>query len=196
MLRSPYWKRRHQSAILAAALFLVVGAALWGRAQGLHKSALFHFPSPCLRSPRVSVSVTWTHRRRRCSVPDDLAKIGGEKGAGGSSTIRLRILWLRAGEEQHARWAERDRQVQVSTEHPLIGVEHLALNRSILSHQLQVYTSFSMTWWRCRVFTGTWNVGGVAPPDDLSLEDWLDTKTDSYDIYVLGYSTLPNLLIY
>jgi phosphatidylinositol-bisphosphatase len=46
------------------------------------------------------------------------------------------------------------------------------------------------------VFTGTWNVGGVAPPDDLSLEDWLDTKTDSYDIYVLGYSTLPNLLIY
>jgi len=43
----------------------------------------------------------------------------------------------------------------------------------------------------CRVFAGTWNVGGVAPPDDLDLEDWLDTKTDSYDIYVLGYSTLP-----
>ncbi|CAD6257731.1 unnamed protein product [Miscanthus lutarioriparius] len=43
-----------------------------------------------------------------------------------------------------------------------------------------------------RVFAGTWNVGGVAPPDDLDLEDWLDTKTDSYDIYVLGYSsTLP-----
>ncbi|CAD6265439.1 unnamed protein product [Miscanthus lutarioriparius] len=31
----------------------------------------------------------------------------------------------------------------------------------------------------------------MVPPDDLSLEDWMDTKTDSYDIYVLGYSTLP-----
>lgn len=37
-----------------------------------------------------------------------------------------------------------------------------------------------------RVFAGTWNVGGLAPPDDLDLEDWLDTKNDSYDIYVLG----------
>ncbi|XP_066327147.1 type IV inositol polyphosphate 5-phosphatase 9-like isoform X1 [Miscanthus floridulus] len=44
-----------------------------------------------------------------------------------------------------------------------------------------------------RVFAGTWNVGGVAPPDDLDLEDWLDTKTDSYDIYVLGFQEVVPL---
>jgi phosphatidylinositol-bisphosphatase len=36
------------------------------------------------------------------------------------------------------------------------------------------------------VFAGTWNVGGKAPSDDLDLEDWLDTKAGSHDIYVLG----------
>lgn len=36
------------------------------------------------------------------------------------------------------------------------------------------------------MFAGTWNVAGVAPPDDLDLGDWLDAKADSYDIYVLG----------
>ncbi|KAL6661387.1 hypothetical protein ACP70R_000771 [Stipagrostis hirtigluma subsp. patula] len=44
-----------------------------------------------------------------------------------------------------------------------------------------------------KVFAGTWNVGGVAPPDDLDLEDWLDTKTDSYDIYVLGFQEIVPL---
>jgi hypothetical protein len=37
------------------------------------------------------------------------------------------------------------------------------------------------------VFAGTWNVGGVVPPDDLDLKDWLDTTAGSCDIYVLGY---------
>jgi phosphatidylinositol-bisphosphatase len=42
-----------------------------------------------------------------------------------------------------------------------------------------------MVW--CRVFSSTWNVGGVVPPEDLDLEDWLDIKAcNSYDIYVLG----------
>lgn len=44
-----------------------------------------------------------------------------------------------------------------------------------------------------RVFAGTWNVGGLAPPDDLDLEDWLDTKNDSYDIYVLGFQEIVPL---
>ena len=38
-----------------------------------------------------------------------------------------------------------------------------------------------------RLFASTWNVGGVAPPDDLDLSDWLDTRNGTYDIYVLGY---------
>jgi hypothetical protein len=36
------------------------------------------------------------------------------------------------------------------------------------------------------MFAGTWNVGGITPPDDLELADWLETKAKSYDIYVLG----------
>ncbi|RCV31133.1 hypothetical protein SETIT_6G152300v2 [Setaria italica] len=44
-----------------------------------------------------------------------------------------------------------------------------------------------------RVFAGTWNVGGEAPPDDLDLEGWLDTKADSYDIYVLGFQEIVQL---
>ncbi|EAZ07049.1 hypothetical protein OsI_29296 [Oryza sativa Indica Group] len=44
-----------------------------------------------------------------------------------------------------------------------------------------------------RVFAGTWNVAGVAPPDDLDLGDWLDAKADSYDIYVLGLQEIVPL---
>nr|CAB3482996.1 unnamed protein product [Digitaria exilis] len=44
-----------------------------------------------------------------------------------------------------------------------------------------------------RVFAGTWNVGGEAPPGDLDLEEWLDTKADSYDIYILGFQEIVPL---
>lgn len=37
------------------------------------------------------------------------------------------------------------------------------------------------------MFASTWNVGGVTPSDGLDLEDWLDTRANAYDIYVLGY---------
>jgi hypothetical protein len=43
--------------------------------------------------------------------------------------------------------------------------------------------------WHGRLFASTWNVGGVAPPDDLDLSDWLDGGEDDdgpYDMYVLG----------
>uniref|UniRef100_A0ACD6A2S7 Uncharacterized protein n=1 Tax=Avena sativa TaxID=4498 RepID=A0ACD6A2S7_AVESA len=47
---------------------------------------------------------------------------------------------------------------------------------------------------RYRVFASTWNVGGVAPQDDLDLEDWLDTKAcNCYDIYVLGFQEMVPL---
>uniref|UniRef100_A0A0D9X800 Inositol polyphosphate-related phosphatase domain-containing protein n=1 Tax=Leersia perrieri TaxID=77586 RepID=A0A0D9X800_9ORYZ len=44
-----------------------------------------------------------------------------------------------------------------------------------------------------RVFAGTWNVAGVEPPDDLDLDDWLDTDANSYDIYVLGLQEIVPL---
>ncbi|XP_072972989.1 type IV inositol polyphosphate 5-phosphatase 9 [Typha angustifolia] len=44
-----------------------------------------------------------------------------------------------------------------------------------------------------KLFASTWNVGGVSPPNDLNLEDWLDTKHNSYDIYVLGFQEIVPL---
>ncbi|XP_020582888.1 type IV inositol polyphosphate 5-phosphatase 9-like [Phalaenopsis equestris] len=44
-----------------------------------------------------------------------------------------------------------------------------------------------------RLFASTWNVGGIPPSDDLNLEDWLDTKNNSYDIYVIGFQEVVPL---
>lgn len=38
-----------------------------------------------------------------------------------------------------------------------------------------------------RVFVSTWNVGGVAPDEDLNIDDLLETDNHSCDIYILGY---------
>ncbi|KAJ1268481.1 hypothetical protein BS78_07G138900 [Paspalum vaginatum] len=47
---------------------------------------------------------------------------------------------------------------------------------------------------KCKVFAGTWNVGGAAPPDDLDLTDWLDNEGGSCcDIYVLGFQEIVPL---
>ncbi|MED6193660.1 Type IV inositol polyphosphate 5-phosphatase 9 [Stylosanthes scabra] len=44
-----------------------------------------------------------------------------------------------------------------------------------------------------KVFVSTWNVGGVAPEDDLNMEDLLDTCNNSCDIYVLGFQEIVPL---
>ncbi|MED6212970.1 Type IV inositol polyphosphate 5-phosphatase 9 [Stylosanthes scabra] len=44
-----------------------------------------------------------------------------------------------------------------------------------------------------KVFVSTWNVGGVAPEDDLNMEDLLETCNNSCDIYVLGFQEIVPL---
>ncbi|KAL6867527.1 hypothetical protein ACP4OV_015551 [Aristida adscensionis] len=44
-----------------------------------------------------------------------------------------------------------------------------------------------------KLFASTWNVGGVAPPEDLDLSDWLDARNGPYDIYVLGFQEVVPL---
>ncbi|KAF8389666.1 hypothetical protein HHK36_024185 [Tetracentron sinense] len=44
-----------------------------------------------------------------------------------------------------------------------------------------------------KVFVSTWNIGGIAPPEDLNMEDWLDTRANSCDIYVLGFQEVVPL---
>ncbi|KAM0016841.1 putative Endonuclease/exonuclease/phosphatase superfamily [Helianthus debilis subsp. tardiflorus] len=44
-----------------------------------------------------------------------------------------------------------------------------------------------------KVFVSTWNVGGVAPTDDLNIDDLLDTSNTTCDIYVLGFQEVVPL---
>ncbi|RCV45716.1 hypothetical protein SETIT_9G475400v2 [Setaria italica] len=44
-----------------------------------------------------------------------------------------------------------------------------------------------------KLFASTWNVGGVAPPDDLDLSEWLDAGDGPYDVYVLGFQEVVPL---
>ncbi|XP_028805504.1 type IV inositol polyphosphate 5-phosphatase 9-like [Neltuma alba] len=44
-----------------------------------------------------------------------------------------------------------------------------------------------------KIFVGSWNVGGIAPPKNLDMEDWLDTQNNSADIYVLGFQEIVPL---
>ncbi|KAJ6981906.1 hypothetical protein NC653_025105 [Populus alba x Populus x berolinensis] len=44
-----------------------------------------------------------------------------------------------------------------------------------------------------KVFISTWNVGGIAPQDDLDIADWLDTPNNMCDIYVFGFQEMVPL---
>ncbi|XP_019464395.1 PREDICTED: type IV inositol polyphosphate 5-phosphatase 9-like isoform X2 [Lupinus angustifolius] len=44
-----------------------------------------------------------------------------------------------------------------------------------------------------KVFVSTWNVGGIAPDEDLNIEDLLETCNNSCDIYVLGFQEIVPL---
>lgn len=49
-------------------------------------------------------------------------------------------------------------------------------------HQPVLFMNFCCVF---RICVGTWNVGGKLPPDDVDIDDWLDTEEPA-DIYVLG----------
>ncbi|KAF8407559.1 hypothetical protein HHK36_006693 [Tetracentron sinense] len=44
-----------------------------------------------------------------------------------------------------------------------------------------------------KVFVSTWNVGAITPAENLNMEDWLDTQSNSCDIYVLGFQEIVPL---
>ncbi|KAJ6312841.1 hypothetical protein OIU77_014382 [Salix suchowensis] len=57
---------------------------------------------------------------------------------------------------------------------PSLSENNILINQ--LKHNFQNY----------KVFISTWNVGGIAPQDDLDIADWLDTPNNMCDIYVFG----------
>ncbi|KAL1566446.1 phosphoinositide 5-phosphatase [Salvia divinorum] len=44
-----------------------------------------------------------------------------------------------------------------------------------------------------KLFVGTWNVGGIRPPDNLNLDKLLNTQDTMADIYVLGFQEIVPL---
>ncbi|CAK9876716.1 unnamed protein product [Sphagnum jensenii] len=44
-----------------------------------------------------------------------------------------------------------------------------------------------------RIVVGSWNVAGMLPPDDIDLQEWLDT-TQPADIYVIGFQEIVPLI--
>ncbi|KAF3680037.1 putative protease Do-like 9-like [Capsicum annuum] len=44
-----------------------------------------------------------------------------------------------------------------------------------------------------KLFVSSWNVGGIAPPNDLNMEDLIDTENDLADIYVFGFQEIVPL---
>ncbi|KAK3138162.1 hypothetical protein QOZ80_5AG0365320 [Eleusine coracana subsp. coracana] len=43
-----------------------------------------------------------------------------------------------------------------------------------------------------RVYVGTWNVGGIFPPSDLDIQEWLDMEEPA-DVYVFGFQEIVPL---
>lgn len=61
----------------------------------------------------------------------------------------------------------------------LVQLSSCYYRKSLLDHHEETH--------KYKIFVSTWNVGGVAPGDDLSIEDWLDVRNNPCDIYVLGF---------
>ncbi|XP_030529266.2 type IV inositol polyphosphate 5-phosphatase 9-like [Rhodamnia argentea] len=58
-------------------------------------------------------------------------------------------------------------------------------DKTLLDHRKQTH--------EYKIFVSTWNVGGVTPGVDLSMEDWLDLRDNACDIYVLGFQEVVPL---
>ncbi|KAE8705420.1 Type I inositol 1,4,5-trisphosphate 5-phosphatase CVP2 [Hibiscus syriacus] len=68
---------------------------------------------------------------------------------------------------------------------PTLDRPCLSPNSSIFVHHKDIHNY--------RIFVSTWNVGGVAPPEDLDMEELLDTGNTSCEIYVLGFQEIVPL---
>ncbi|TKY59769.1 Type IV inositol polyphosphate 5-phosphatase 9 [Spatholobus suberectus] len=69
---------------------------------------------------------------------------------------------------------------------PLLGIVDIDQNsKTILNDHKDKH--------KYKVFVSTWNVGGIAPDEDLKIDDLLETCNDSCDIYILGFQEIVPL---
>ncbi|WOH07577.1 hypothetical protein DCAR_0727009 [Daucus carota subsp. sativus] len=70
-----------------------------------------------------------------------------------------------------------------SLEHPYLDLESTDPETSVFTEHKETH----------KIFVSTWNVGGVAPAQDLDMEDLLDTCNNPCDIYVIGFQEVVPL---
>ncbi|XP_027343970.1 type IV inositol polyphosphate 5-phosphatase 9-like [Abrus precatorius] len=69
---------------------------------------------------------------------------------------------------------------------PLLGIVDIDQNsKTILNDHKDTQ--------KYKVFVSTWNVGGIAPDEDLNIDDLLETCNNSCDIYILGFQEIVPL---
>ena len=66
---------------------------------------------------------------------------------------------------------------------------YILLFGEILAIEFCLFGKMMMEGVVCRMFVGTWNVGGKSPNEGLNLRDWLMLPSQA-DIYVIGYTIL------
>ncbi|TXG56995.1 hypothetical protein EZV62_018308 [Acer yangbiense] len=79
-----------------------------------------------------------------------------------------------------------------STDESILEIPSLDEEPS-LSHDTAIFDHDRKETQNYKVFVSTWNAGGVAPNKELDIEDWLDTRNISCDIYVLGFQEIVPL---
>ncbi|KAK7319161.1 hypothetical protein RJT34_03879 [Clitoria ternatea] len=69
---------------------------------------------------------------------------------------------------------------------PLLGIVDIDHNsRTILNDHKDTQ--------KYKVFVSTWNLGGIAPDEDLNLDELLETCNNTCDIYILGFQEIVPL---
>lgn len=72
-----------------------------------------------------------------------------------------------------------------SYEQPLLGIVDIHNSKTILNDHKDTQNY--------KVFVSTWNVGGIAPNEDMNIDNLLETCNNSCDIYILGFQEIVPL---
>ncbi|CAI8617651.1 unnamed protein product [Vicia faba] len=67
------------------------------------------------------------------------------------------------------------------------------LNYADIDHTSEIVLNHLKDKHKYKIFVSTWNVGGIAPEEDLNIDDLLETNNNFCDIYVLGFQEIVPL---